>query len=232
MKINNIDISNFKAKLMDRNIKSANFEIVNYWLNSSLNPYINEKYKYNYKELSFILDIICNDATELETMKSNIIKQLAIATIKFDDIDYYYRGFTSDTPVSQYIMRGNETLEVTMLVIAEKTEIIESVNRASSKTINVQGNLETPAIVEITPSVDIIDITITGLADDFITIKNLKQGQKVIINGEDCTVLQNGVNKFGDTDFWEFPKLVPGANTITFSKNSCDINIKYKPRYL
>lgn len=31
---------------------------------------------------------------------------------------------------------------------------------------------------------------------------------------------------------WGFPRLKPGANTITVSKNNVDITIKYKPRFI
>ena len=232
MLINNININKFKAKLMGRNIKGAEFNIVNDWINNSLTPFVSDTFRYKYKSLNFTLDIVCSDANELEIMKSNIIKQLAISTIKFDDIDYYYRGVTVGEPSFEYIMKGNETLVIAMLVIAEKEEKIETMNRISNQTINVPGNLETPAIVEITPSVDAIDLTINGLSEDPITIRNLKQNKKIIINGEDGTVLQDGINKFMDTDLWEFPKLNPGANTITISKNTVDINIKYKGRWI
>lgn len=40
------------------------------------------------------------------------------------------------------------------------------------------------------------------------------------------------MNKYGDTDMWDFPRLNPGTNTITVNKNNCDIKIKYKPRYI
>ncbi|MDD7793700.1 phage distal tail protein [Clostridium sp. 'White wine YQ'] len=231
MKVNNIDISIFKAKLMERNIKSANFEVKNYWGNASLLPFINSNYKHQYKELTFTLDIVCLNACELETMKSNIIKQLEVSTINFDDIAYSYIGFCSEIPTTSYVMPGNEILSVKMLVYCCGTEKIETANRVASKTINVSGNIETPTIVEITPSIALVDLVVTGIGETF-TIKNLTVGQKVIISGEDGTVLQNGVNKFGDYDSWDFPQLKPGANTITFSKNSCDVNIKYKPRYI
>jgi phage-related protein len=230
--INGINISNFKAKLMDRNIKSAEFEIENEWIINSLNPLIQDKFGYKYKTLTFTLDILCSDANELEIMKSNLTKQLAISTIKFDDIEYYYRGFMSGTPSTKYIMRGNETLEVNMLVVAEKEQISESMNRITTKTINVPGNLETSAIVEITPSVSIIDIVLTGLSDEPITIKTLTGSRKLIIDGEEGKVTVDGINKFGDTDMWEFPRLKPGANTITVSRNNVDISIKYKPRFI
>lgn len=231
MKVNNIDISTFKAKLMSRNIRSADFEIINYWGNNSLIPLINKNYNHSYKELNLKLDVVCQNANELEIMKSNLINQLEIATIKFDDMNYDYIGFCSEVPTSSYVMPGNEILSVNMLVYCSGAEKVETANRVNSKTINVSGNLDTPAIVEITPSINIIDLVVTGLGESF-TIKNLMAGQKVIINGEDCAVLQNGVNKFLDYDGWDFPRLKPGSNTITFSKNSCDVTIKYKPRFI
>lgn len=232
MLINSINISNFKGKLMERNIKSAEFEVKNEWIINSLNPLIQNKFGYKYKTLNMKMDLLCDNANELEIMKSNIIKQLATSTIKFDDIDYYYRGFTVSEPSFQYIMKGNEILEVTMLVIAEKPQLTETMNRITTKTINVPGNTETPAIVEITPSVTIADIVLTGLSDEPMTIRILTGGKKVIIDGEEGTVTVDGVNKFNDTDMWEFPRLKPGANTITVSRNNVDINIKFKPRFI
>ena len=232
MLINNINISNFKAKLMDRNISNAEFNVVNDWSTSSLNPVISDKFEYKYKTLSLTLDIVCNNADELETMKSNLIKQLTISTIKFDDISKKYTGFICESPSYSYTMPGNEIMNVKMLVYCTDDEVTESINRVLSKTINVKGNTDTPCIVEIIPSIDTIDLVINGLSDDPITIKNLKAGQKIIINGEDGTVLQNGANKFGDTDMWEFPRLKPRANTITVSRNNVDINIKYNPRWI
>ena len=154
MLINNINISSFKAKLMKRNIVNAKFEIINEWFTDSLNPFIKDKFKYKYKTLTFTLDVICSGANELETMKSNLTKQLAISTIKFDDIDFYYRGFVVDDITPSYVMEGNETLDITMLVIAEKAEVSEIMNHVTSKTINMPGNTETPCIIEITPIIE------------------------------------------------------------------------------
>ncbi|MBU3109337.1 phage distal tail protein [Clostridium gasigenes] len=230
MKINNVDIGNFKAKLLDRNIQSSNFNIQSEWLDNSLTPIINDKINYKYKTLTFTLDFICINANELEIMKSNLLNNLINSTIKFDDIDCYYKGFISGQPSSKYIMRGNETLEITMLVIAEKAEIVESINKVTSKTIKVQGNINTPCVVEITPSIDIIDITLEGVSEDLIVIRNLKANKTVILDGERQTVSVDGINKFADTDMWEFPRLSPGSNVFKFSRDNCDIKIRYKPR--
>ena len=70
------------------------------------------------------------------------------------------------------------------------------------------------------------------MADDPIIIINLTANKTVILDGELQKVTVDGVNKYGDTDMWDFPRLKPGANKITVSKNNCDIKIKYKPRFI
>jgi phage-related protein len=110
--------------------------------------------------------------------------------------------------------------------------ITETIEHLSSKTINVLGNQPTPAIVTITVSIDTISLTLNGFGDEPIRLNNLKANKPVVIDGEACTVLENSINKFSDTDFWEFPSLQPGANTITVSSANCTININYKPNYI
>ncbi|MBK1809428.1 phage tail family protein [Clostridium sp. YIM B02505] len=165
-------------------------------------------------------------------MKSVFLDKIDKCTLKFSDIDFYYDVvFEGEDKISKI---NPEALEVGIkfsIYSKYKSQVVEAANRLSTKTINAIGNMKTPVIIEITPSIDLIDITISGLGDNF-TIKNLKQGQKIVVNGEDGTVLQGGANKFMDTDMWEFPKLSPGTNSVTFSKNSCDVSIKYKPRWI
>lgn len=232
MLVGNINVSVFKARLMSRCISNAEFEIFNYWRNRNVDPVLFKNGSNKFKELTLKLDILCKDTNELEIMKSNLIKQLEISTIKFDDIDLYYRGFLSTAPTYSYVMKGNEIIEIKMLVIAEKSEITETMNRIKAKTINVAGNLDTPAIVEITPTTALVDVTLEGLADDPIIIENLTANKTVILDGELQKVTVDGVNKYGDTDMWDFPRLKPGANTIKVDKSNCDIKIKYKPRYI
>lgn len=232
MFIGNVNISAFKTRLMSRSISNAEFEIFNYWGDNNINPIFFKNGNNKFKELTLKLDVLCKDSNELEIMKSNLIKQLKISTIKFDDIDFYYSGFLSTTPTCSYVMKGNEILEIKMFVIAEKSEVTEVMSRITNKTINVTGNSETPAIVEITPTTALADITLEGLADDPIRIENLTANKTVILDGELQKVTVDGVNKYGDTDMWDFPRLKPGSNTIKVDKNNCDIKIKYKPRYI
>ena len=109
----------------------------------------------------------------------------------------------------------------------------------TTDSIEVEGNDSTPCIVEVTASANLASVELTGMAynqvsgeTESIIIKNLKAGKKVVINGEDCTVLQEGVNKFADTEMWEFPVLKPGKNMVSCSSDKCTVTMKYKPKYV
>lgn len=229
MLVNGIDISTFKAKLLSKDIQTAEIIVYDDWLRQSLNPLDLGK-KEKYKQI--MLEICIDDITNEDALNdiSNLLKQLEKCTIKFDDLSYYYDCIIVS---KSHVMKspGKYILNAELKGFAYKAEVTETLNHVSSKTINVPGNQEAPAIVTVTVPADTISLTITGLGDD-ITIKNLKANVPVIINGEDGTVLENGVNKYDDTEMWKFPELKPGANTITVSNANCIINIKYKPRWI
>ncbi|WGX77582.1 hypothetical protein QJS64_20190 (plasmid) [Paraclostridium bifermentans] len=93
-------------------------------------------------------------------------------------------------------------------------EISISINRITSKSIDILGNTKTPCILEITPVIDMIDLKINGVSEDPLAIRNLKENKTIIIDGIEGTVIQDGINKFADTDMWEFPFLVPGKTLL------------------
>lgn len=186
------------------------------------------------------LDIIIKGSTEEETriLCSDLIKEISNSCIRFIGESMVYKCLLDKFTASEVLFEILEQKYSMGIYIAltfteaYKDQLTETMNRISTKTINVPGNTETPAIVEITPSVSIIDTVLTGLSDEPMTVKNLTGGKKLIIDGEEGTVTVDGINKFSDTDMWEFPRLKPGANTITVSRNNVDINIKYKPRFI
>ncbi len=99
-------------------------------------------------------------------------------TIKFKNLSNYFKGKVRDSSIEDTELDEWLYLNIEFECNAFGSEIIESLNRITTKTINVLGTYKTKAIVEITPSADLIDITINGLANDSIIIKNLKQGKK------------------------------------------------------
>lgn len=231
MNIDGVDIKSFGAILMDKIIQSASLEQVYSWNRNSIIPiHLDRKFTFNILEIKLYFKGVNED--DLKSKISAFINKAKECTIQFDD-SFYYKGFLEGTPLSENTLK-KETKKLTIRFLAYrfKAEVTEIMNRITSKTINVAGNLETPVIVEVTPSIDLIDLTINGLDEESIVLKNLKANKKIIVNGEDGTVLQEGVNKYSDTEMWSFPSLKPGVNTITVDKSSVDITIKYKPRYI
>ena len=102
----------------------------------------------------------------------------------------------------------------------------------SSKKVNHTGSMETPCTLSITPSSVLAKLTITGLSEKPIKINHLEANKEILIDGELGKVTCEGVNKFGDYDAWEFPRLLPGENTITLDSDICQVTITYKPLYL
>ncbi|MFV9511802.1 phage distal tail protein [Tepidibacillus sp. LV47] len=225
MLVNSIDISNFKAKLLKKDIQTAEVVVYDDWLRNALNPlYLckQEKYKQINLEL-FIKDT--DDESALNDI-SNLVKQFEKCTIKFDDLNFYYDCLIVNK-THKRATKGIYTLDIELKSgYAYKPEVVETLDHVTSKTLNVSGNLRTPAIVEITPTIDMAEITVAGMK-----VKNLTANTKVIINSEDFTVLEGTANKYGDTE-GDFPFLVPGSNTITVSDANCVVYVKYKPRWL
>lgn len=231
MLVNNIDIATFKAQLLTKDIQTATVVTYDDWLRKSLNP-LNMGKTEQYKQLKITLYIKDTDDNSALTDISDLIKRFEECTIKFDDLDFYYDcSIVNKNHVKKTL--GRYTLDAELKSgYAYKPAIIETINQVSSKTINVAGNLPTDAVVTVTVPIDTISLTLTGLSEDSMIIRNLKANTPVIINGEDDTVLQSGTNKFGDCDIWEFPSLQPGSNTIETSISNCVIQISYKPRWL
>ena len=229
--LNNIDISTYKAQLLTKDIQTAEVTTYDDWLRNSLNPlYMGKQEKY--KQIKIQLYIKDTDDNAVLNAISNIIKELEKCTIKFDDIDFYYDCLIVNKNHTR-LAKGKFTLDVELKSgYTYKEAITETIAGALSKTINVPGNLPTPAIITVTVPSNGSDVVLSGFVEDDITINNVQGNSPVIIDGEECTVIQNGINKFGDTDIWQFPVLQPGDNIIGINSNLYTVQIQYKPRWI
>ena len=79
---------------------------------------------------------------------------------------------------------------------------------------------------------DLISNKVSAAYNYFITIKNLKKNNKVVIDGINGSVKVGEENKFNDVELWEFPRIYPGVNDIKLSRSECSVIIKYYPRFI
>lgn len=229
MIINNKDTKEFGATLLDYNIENS--EVVNYddWMDGSFSPTTHRQvFKFSYVECNFLFEQNNDDIAEM--MISNFIKHLSKAEIKIEDLARTYKGVLDEINKDK-IVKGKFELTLKWKCEYSFKEEPDFILESRTGSLFVPGNTETPAIVEITSAINLIDLNIKGLGED-ILIKNLTANKKIIIDGEEGKVTEEDKNKFNDYDSWGFPYLVPGENTISMDKDNVEVKIKYKSRWI
>ena len=108
----------------------------------------------------------------------------------------------------------------------------EVIVQGTNDVVTYEGTTESPCILSILPASVLSSLTVTGLSEKPIIINHLEAGKEIVIDGEMGKVTCEGANKFGDYDAWEFPRLLPGENTVTLDSDICQVTITYKPLYL
>lgn len=231
MKINNIDIKKFGAKVEKKYISTSSIEVIPEWNKNSKVPYLLDNavtFKTIKIELLFKAsnrDIILKNISDFMT---NVIE----CDIKFRNLSNNYHCYFQSEDQRESGFDDWLFVDLEFIGYEYSDELEINCSNISQKQITALGNKATPVILEIIPAIDTIDLIINGLAEDPIKIKNLKANKKIIFDSYKGTVLEETTNKFDDTDFWEFPFLIHGINNISFSKSNMQIKIKYKPMWL
>lgn len=238
MKVNGIDINRFSARQLRYEIEHREVTSKSEWPAAFETPFM-EKSQKGFKCITVSIAVYGRGKEEVVRNRSNLL------AIMYDELKLELDGYTNyfecvldRITVKESIKRKCHEMILKFIGYEFGNEISTTMKNTTG-SIEVEGNDRTPCIVEITASVDLASVELTGMAynqisgeKESITIKNLKAGKKVVINGEDCTVLQEGVNKFADTEMWEFPVLKPGRNIVSCSSDKCTVTLKYKPRYV
>lgn len=169
-------------------------------------------------EMDFEGDSISEIVMNISNLTAALHKN---AEIFLPDGFYYTCVFDSvSTPEEQapWIMR------VTFSFLGVRHKELKKQSFTQSGKMFVHGNYKTAAIIKITPQEGTTEIKVNG-----ITVKDLKG--PVVIDGIRMTVMENGLNKFKDTDITEFPSLECGENDVTV-EGSAVVEISYYPIFL
>lgn len=229
MLVNNIDVATFKGKLLNKDIQLAEITIYDDWLRNALSPlYFGKQEKFKLITLQILIEDTSDENCLIDL--GNLIRQFEKCTVKFDDISFYYNCTFASTD-HERLQKGYFLLNVKLKSAYAYLPTVTTILAGSSQTITVLGNLPTPAVIILTPSINVASVTITGM-EKVITVKNLRANNPIIIDGEQYLVTENGLNKFTDTDMWKFPILQPGGNTISINSGSVAVQIKYKPNFM
>lgn len=234
MIINSKDIALYNAKLLSKVFSSSTCNISKEWLTASVKPItVSKQFTYGSGTLKFLIEGATEDI--LKENVSNLIADISESIINFGD-GFFYKVTLNSTSEDGIFFNNvtdlyAENIKITLSVDELFKDYIE-LELIQGMSIDLEGSKDTECIVEITPIQTLGELIITGFSKEPITITNLQKDVKIIINGEDKTITADGVNKFNDTDMWEFPYLKVGINNINFSKTYFTGTVKYRPRYV
>lgn len=231
MLINNIDITTYNSKLMGYEFTTN----LDYKSKAENSIYCYEKSDINFKTMNVDLLIKGNTRDSVENNYGNLIASL-IDTVEISDYGSDRQFFGILSSVEKTYVAVNKIVAKLVFSGEERSVLYaKEFNNFVSANIFNNGNITTKCLsIEITPTVENLeDCKITGLTDVPFTIKNLTKDKTIIIDYNTKTITEDGINKFNDiVNMWEFPRLLPDNNAITISRNSVNLIIKYKERYI
>lgn len=222
MLINNKNINTFGSSLVSYTIGISEINKGVEWHGAALSPFVYfEPNRFKSIKIKVLIEGKTRD--NLEINKSNLSKELKECVIKFSDSKFIYDSIL-DGIEYENINRFAIIAEISLLGISQETKKTITLAKSATQNINIEGNAPCEVLYEIVSEITASEFIING-----IKIKNITAGQTLLIDGITKRILVDGQNKFKDSEFWEFPKLQPGTNTINISSTRVSVKVHYNP---
>ena len=240
MKINNVDISIYNARQWRVEFGPSDMKHDSEWVRGSPLPFFNVNYR-GFKEVTVTLLVYGSSRENIRNKLSEITALLLDpAELILDGYVRKFNGILNKTNVSEgsdSARKRFQKLELQFNAYECGGELVTTATGITEIQVTNPGNLISPAIIEITPQIGIAELAITGICRDSnngaelpVTVRKLTTGKKVVLDGVNGLITENGQLK--DADIWALPTLLPGSNKITLSNNRMDVTIKILPMYL
>lgn len=229
--INGNNFLSYSAKILERNISNHEVVQVYDWLEGAAEPVYMRNYN-RFKDLQLVILISESTDAVAESQLNHLVEQMKICTIKFDDIDKYFNCHFEGKVEQEKLYHG--TFKITATLACYKTylaEVTETISASTSAQIVNAGTMPSELYITITPTADIAELTIMGLSNTPIVIKNLIAATEYIIDGYTFRYLADGANDIGNYDSFEFPVLPTGTTTVLLSSDALALELKYYPKF-
>lgn len=242
MLINGKNITEYgKVKQWRVDIKPRKMDHDSEWSRGSPVPIFQAPFA-TFKELTLTLMVYGSSREDIRNRISNILVDFnGITALELDGWEHGFRGVLEESDIKELSDTSRQRfqqLELQLLVYEHGDEVSASVSGADTLQITNPGNMLSPAVLELTPTIGMASAEITGLCrsstgeDLPVTIENLTTGQIVVLDGITGLITENGELKAGDVDMWALPTLLPGTNTITINTTYVTMTAKVLPIYM
>lgn len=242
MLINGKNITSHNAKQWRVYIGNREVKNDSEWVRGSPLPFFYGNTA-GFKEFTITLMVYGADREDIQHNISDILADLLEpADMILDGYDHKFYGILNKYSVKEHSNHSRhrfQSLELQFSGYEYGEEMSVSVSSVASATITNTGNVISPAILELTPTIGAASIKVTGICRDIVsgadlpvTINELTTGNKIILDGVTGLVTENGKLKAADVDMWALPTLLPGANTINFGTDKINAVVKVLPLYM
>lgn len=232
MIVNGVDLhEKYKKNVtwLSQTIQPRNVITYTDWLDTGIDPVKIKPNRYTDFEIYIDMLIKGNSKEECEWLMSSMLSEFDSGVVKLDDMEFQYT-FDFKSENRELVKRWLYHYELTLtgynkLGVRQSTDFT-----GTDQTFTVAGTDKTPLVLTVSSNIGLNSLTIEGLTEQAFTISEVQKDSKIVIDGENCTITENGENILGKTDLWEFPQAEPGSRTLKLS-SVCTANLSYYPRY-
>ena len=132
MTLDEVDIRNFGAVLMNKSIQPASIEQIYLWGTKALTPsFLGQRFKFVAIDVQLYFKGI--NESDVKSKISALINKAKESVVKFED-DFYYSGILSSTPqIENTLKKHTRKVTLSFLAYCYKEQITETVNRVTTK---------------------------------------------------------------------------------------------------
>lgn len=231
MIVNGNGLELYKGTLEAVNIGTASRTVTKGFLTGKrLSPVKISDMEYQEIPIRLSVEINADSAEEFEVLKGELTSAMCECELKFIDMpDRTYQSWLAAEPEVNKDLPEIGTITYSLNAVCCGEQKIKHFSDAL--TFEYEGNATAPAVLEVITDIGLNSLTIEGITGSSITVQNITKDIPLIIDGENGLITQNGINKFGDSNLWEFPRIKHGKNTVTLS-TVCTATLTYKPRFI
>lgn len=243
MLINGKDITEYgKVKQWRVDIKPRKMDHDSEWPRGSPVP-IFQTPATTFKDFTITLMVYGSGREDILHRISNILADLTDVTeLTLDGWEHKFCGVLEEADVKELSDTSRhrfQQLELQFSGYEHGDKVTETANGTGTIQITNPGNMVSPAILELTPTIGAASVEITGICRDSntdadlpVTIKNLTTGKEIVLDGITGLITEDGELKAGDVDMWELPTLLSGTNTITVNTEYVNLKVTVLPIYM
>lgn len=219
--INGQMLNVFKAHLVSYSIGACEYNNGYMTPPSSIFP-VRLDGKVGLRKVEMTMDFEGDSMAEISHNISNMTAMFHKEALLFLPDGFYYTCVFES--VSDPKEKAPWILQVKFTFSGVRHKALKTESFTESGKLYVDGNYKSSAIIRIVPNTGTTEVTVNGT-----TVQNI--AGEVVIDGIKKTVMQNGVNKFADTNMTEFPYFECGYNEVTINGNAT-VEISYYPIFL